>query len=180
MNKSRRAVFVDRDGTLIKEKDHLTSKEQVEMLPGVSDAIRQLNQSGFLVLMITNQSVVGRGMITETELIQIHKYLLGLLDKENARLDGIYYCPHHPDDHCHCRKPETGLIEQALCDFKIDLRSSFIIGDHIKDIQVSRKIGCHGILVCSGHGRMFKDEIHGDDEYVFDNLMDAVQFIRNF
>ncbi len=179
MNKSQRAVFVDRDGTLIKEVDHLTRKDQVELLPGVCDAIRILNQLGILVLMITNQSVVGRGMITETELRQIHKYLFGLLVKENARLDGIYYCPHHPDEHCQCRKPETGLIEQALCDFKIDLKSSFIIGDHIKDILVSRKIGCYGILVCSGQGRMFRDEIHGDNEYVFDSLKDAVYFIKS-
>jgi histidinol-phosphate phosphatase family protein len=146
-----RAVFLDRDGVI---NDNLTvpyvSKwEEFKFLPGVVEAIRQLNDKNALVLVATNQSAVGRGMLTEGGLKRIHERMIKALDDQGARIDGVY-CPHGPDDGCSCRKPRTGLLDQAAKKFNIDFKDSWFIGDSESDMEAGRKKGLKTRLLKKG------------------------------
>lgn len=183
----RSAVFLDRDGTLIREVNHLTSPEQLELLPGVANAIRRLNRNGILSIVITNQPVVARGDITFAELDQIHARLETQLGINGSYIDGLYFCPHHPQSgfknevpelkiRCRCRKPEPGLIERACQDFNIDHLNSWMIGDTTSDIEAGRRAGVRTILLRSGFaGSDVKFAVKPD--YVFPDLADAVNWI---
>lgn len=146
------AVFLDRDGTLIAEKNYLKMIRDVKILPGVPDALSTLRQAGYKLILITDQSGVARGYLTEKKLGAIHKHLQKLLARSNAQLDAIYYCPHHPDDGCRCRKPGLALVKEAKKHFNIDLRKSFSVGDKIKDFEFGQRMGGKGIFVLTGHG----------------------------
>lgn len=149
----QKAVFLDRDGTLNKYVGFLTEPERLELIPGAAEAIRRINQSGYLAIVVTNQPVIARGECTWEELQEIHNRMETLLGKEGAFLDGIYVCPHHPDKGfegerpeykgpCDCRKPKPGLLLQAARDFNIDLGSSYMIGDSGADVQAGQNAGC--------------------------------------
>ena len=157
----RPAVFIDRDGTINQEKGHLAHAEDFELLPGVASAIRSLNKSGILALVITNQPVIARGESTFEEMDRIHRRMETLLAREGAYVDGIFVCPHHPDKGfrgeiaelkipCGCRKPATGLLDQACGLFSIDLKRSWFIGDTTLDIECARRAGIPSILVQTG------------------------------
>ena len=157
------AVFLDRDGTLIPDPGYISTPDQVELFPKVGDAIRRINQSGYLSVLVTNQSVVARGDIDEGGLKLIHDRLEQLLGREHAHLDAIYYCPHHPDVGipgenlkykiaCTCRKPGLGMIERAVADMNIDLAQSWMVGDTSTDIEMARRAGIRSILVGTGQG----------------------------
>jgi histidinol-phosphate phosphatase family protein len=183
----RDAVFLDRDGTLIREVNHLTSPDQVELLPGVAGAVRQLNRNGTLAVVVTNQPVVARGEITIDGLAQVHARLESQLGVDGAFIDGLYFCPHHPDrgfsgeipelkGPCLCRKPEPGLIDEACRDLSIDRRNSWIIGDTTADIEAGRRAGTRTILLRTGYaGTDAKYTIRPD--YVCSDMPDAVQWI---
>jgi len=141
------AVLVDRDGTLNQDSGYVTSPDQLVLFPGVPEAIFRLNQLGALVIMITNQSAIGRGMMTIEDLQRIHEALANLLHPYGARIDGIFFCPHHPQDGCHCRKPGVGLIQQAAEKFSLDLPRCFMVGDKKSDLEAAREIGVPGVLV---------------------------------
>ncbi len=154
----QRAVFVDRDGTLNIHKGFITRQEDIELIEGTENAVRELNRMGFLVIVITNQPVIARGDCTENELLRIHNRLETLLGKGGAFLDAIYYCPHHPDSgflnerkelkiKCDCRKPAPGLIFKARDEFNIDLSRSFMVGDTVQDVLAGQNAGCTPILV---------------------------------
>ena len=145
-----RAVFLDRDGTICKDVDYCSRVEDFHVLPTVPEAIRLLNQNGFKVVLITNQSGISRGYFTKEILDEIHARMESELAKHGANVDAIYYCPHHPDDGCDCRKPKTGLLTKAAEELGIDLNSSYMIGDMQKDIDVGRTVGCKTILVTTG------------------------------
>lgn len=157
---SRRAgVFVDRDGTLIKEVGYLSRLEQIEVLPRVPEAIQLLRREGLKVAVVTNQSAVARGIITEDNLQQIHKELAAQLARRGAFLDGIYYCPHHPTEgmapyriSCGCRKPNVGLAERAAAELDLDVSRSYVVGDQSGDMELAARIGAKGILIKSGDG----------------------------
>ncbi|MDY4545210.1 MAG: HAD-IIIA family hydrolase [Bacilli bacterium] len=147
----QRAAFIDRDGTINKYVGFLKNINDFELLPNVSNAIKLLNKLGYLVIVVTNQPVIARGDVTESELKTIHNKMETLLGNDGAYVDAIYYCPHHPDSgypgeikelkiKCHCRKPDTGLIEQAQRDFNIDINNSFIIGDSSNDMQLANNL----------------------------------------
>jgi D-sedoheptulose 7-phosphate isomerase len=138
----RKAVFIDRDDTIAKDVPYCSRPQDLHLLPGVGASIRKLNDAGYLVVLVTNQSGIARGYFDEAMLAAIHEELRNLLAVDDARLDGIYYCPHHPDAKCSCRKPATGMIEQAVKDLNIDLRSSFVIGDGNGDIEMGERAGC--------------------------------------
>jgi D-glycero-D-manno-heptose 1,7-bisphosphate phosphatase len=148
------AVLLDRDGTIIRDVVHLSRLEQVELLPRVAEAIRLLSDRGLKVAVITNQSAVGRGLLTEEELRRIHRELERRLVAAGARLDGFFYCPHHPTEAlgsyrlaCDCRKPNAGLARRAAAELKLDLGRSYVVGDQATDMELAERIGARGILI---------------------------------
>ena len=144
---ANRAVFIDRDGTMAKDVHYCRRPEDFELLPDTAKAIRLLNQHSFKVIVITNQSGIARGYFTEETLAEIHEKMRGELAKEGAWVDAIYYCPHHPDDNCQCRKPKPKLALQAAKDHDVELESCFVVGDLPMDIDLGKAIGCRTILI---------------------------------
>ena len=153
LSQKQKAIFLDRDGTINKSNGFITKPEQFELSEGASEAIKKINKSGYLAIVVTNQPVIARGDCTFEELDLIHAKMETELGKEGAFIDGIYYCPHHTDKgfpgeraeykcDCNCRKPKTGLFEMASRDFNIDLSQSFMIGDSKKDVEAGQKAGC--------------------------------------
>jgi D-glycero-D-manno-heptose 1,7-bisphosphate phosphatase len=152
-----RAVFLDRDGTINEEVGYLSDLAQLKLIPGVGAAIKKLNEAGLKVVLVTNQSGVARGYFTESFVQETHARLEQMLRDEGARLDGIYYCPHHPTAGsppytvaCDCRKPGTGLIDRAARDLAIDVKKSYVVGDKWSDVELGQRAGAHAILVKSG------------------------------
>ncbi len=149
----RPAVFVDRDDTLAKDVPYCSRPSDLILLKGAGKAIKRLNDAGYLVIVITNQSGIGRGIFDEAMLGKIHKKLRSELAKSGGRLDAIYHCPHLPEAGCRCRKPDLGMIEQAMKDFDIDLLGSYVIGDSDNhDMELARRIGCPGVKVQGSFG----------------------------
>lgn len=157
------AVFLDRDGTLNQEINRVRSAADLTLLPGVGSALMALNRAGLLAVVITNQPVIARGDCTEDELGHIHRKMETLLGHAGAFLDGVYYCPHHPDGGfsgerpelkiaCDCRKPGLGLLRRAAADLNIDLPGSWFVGDTTTDLQTARNAGIKSVLVRTGHG----------------------------
>ncbi len=153
------AVFLDRDGTVCEEVGYIHSKEQLKLIPGAAEAIRRLNREGIKTVLVTNQSGVARGFFSEEKLREIHDEFLHLLREKGAELDGIYYCPHHPAEGqepylqiCECRKPAPGLLKKAAEELDIDLKASFMVGDHFSDVAAALAVGGRGVLVLTGHG----------------------------
>ncbi len=157
----QRAVFLDRDGTLIPDKDCLRNADELELLPGVAQAIHKLNHSGWRAVVVTNQPVIAKGWCTEAEMQRIHNKLETLLGHDHAFLDRIYFCPHHPEKgfpgerselkiDCNCRKPKIGMIQRAVTELNIDLKQSWLIGDTTTDLQTAKNAGVRSILVKTG------------------------------
>ena len=144
-----RAVFLDRDGTINRDVPYCRRPEDFELLPTVAKGIRLLNKHGFKLVVVTNQSGIARGYFTEAMLQKIHRKMLADLALKGAFIDAIYYCPHHPDDGCSCRKPGTALFHQAETELDIDLASSYIIGDKLLDITAASGLECKAALVPS-------------------------------
>jgi len=143
----RRAVFIDRDDTIAKDVPYCPSPDKLVLFDGVGGSIRRLNDAGFLVIVVTNQSGVGRGYFTESRLSEIHDKMRSDLAEDGAKLDAIYFCPHLPEEGCECRKPNIGMVLQAMMDFDIDLSSSFVVGDSEREMELARRIGAKGIQV---------------------------------
>lgn len=187
MRNSRSAVFLDRDGCINYEVDHINSPDQLALLPGATEAIRALNESGVLAVVVTNQPVVARGDVSFAELSSIHCRLEKLLGSGRAFLNGIYFCPHHPESgfpgeiaelktECICRKPEPGLINQACRDLDINLANSWMIGDTTSDVEAGRRAGVRTVLLRTGYaGRDAKFSVRPD--YTAYDLAEAVDWI---
>lgn len=155
----RPAVFFDRDGTLTRESDWVRRPSDLELLPGAAEAVRIVNKEGIAALLVTNQSAIARGLISERDLEHIHAHLARELEREGAHLDGIYYCPHHPTEGvteltcvCECRKPRPALLARAARELGLDLSQSWIIGDAERDLLAGAALGVRGILVTTGKG----------------------------
>jgi len=181
------AVFLDRDGTLVKEVGGLVSPEQLELLPGAAAAVQELNHHGIRAVMVSNQPVVAKGFCTEAEVELAHRKLQTLLGREHAFLDRLYYCPHHPEKgfagerrelkiDCECRKPKPGMIFQAARDLNLDLKSSWLIGDATVDIETARNAGVKSVLVRTGHGGA-DQKFSIQPTLTGENVLDAVQQI---
>lgn len=171
------AVFLDRDGTINEDTGYIDSPERLIFIDGASSAIKKLNSKGYRVIIITNQSGVGRGYFSKEAVDAVNKKLEETLKKQGAHLDGIYYCPHHPDDNCECRKPKIGLLEKAKKDLDIDFKKSYVVGDKISDVELASKIGGKGILVLTGEGKEHKKMLKSPLSYIADDLKDAVEWI---
>ena len=176
-----KAVFLDRDGTLNEEVGYLSHIERLKLLPRVGEAIRLLNHHQLKTVVVTNQSGVARGYFPESFVHLIHRKLQDLLRMEGAYLDGIYYCPHHPDEQCECRKPATGLVKKAVEELDLDCSKSYMVGDRGIDIEFAHLIGARGILVLTGYGKEewdnFGREWKGKPLHVAPDLYEAVQWI---
>lgn len=144
----RRAVFLDRDGVIIRkapENQYITAWEQVEFLPGIPEALRQLKRSGFLLVVVTNQSAVSRNQLAVDVLESIHKRMVHHLAQENVIIDAVYYCPHDRNGDCQCRKPRPRMLLQAAEEHGIDLQQSWMVGDAASDIEAGRAAGCRTV-----------------------------------
>jgi D,D-heptose 1,7-bisphosphate phosphatase len=180
----RRAVFLDRDGTLLEEGNYVDRLDRLVFFPYSIDAVRALNHAALPVVVVTNQSGVARGMYTEGFVRESHAHLDQQLTAAGARIDGFYYCPHHPQGSvkayrrdCECRKPKPGQFLQAAADLNLDLSRSFVVGDRWKDIEAGEAAGARGVLVRTGYGRDEESARPSRGAEVADNLIQAVAWI---
>jgi len=171
---ANKAVFLDRDGTMAKDVPYCRHPQDFELFPGTAKAVRLLNEHGFKVIVVTNQSGIARGYFTEETLVEIHHKMKEELAKEGAWVDAIYYCPHHPDDNCDCRKPKPKLVLQAAKDYDIDLKQSFMVGDLQMDIELGKVVGCKTIF--AGDPSLIGSEQAMPDAIIPD-LLEAAQTI---
>ncbi|MDD2772581.1 MAG: HAD-IIIA family hydrolase [Elusimicrobiales bacterium] len=182
LRNKRRAVFLDRDGVLNANRDHVGRLEDFELLPGAAAAVRKINSLGLLAVVVTNQPAVARNLCSLDGLETIHRKMETLLGREGAYLDAIYYCPHHPDKgfpeenpaykiECGCRKPKTGMITRARADLNIRLEGSYLVGDAARDIECGRRAGLTAILVGDGRGKA------AGADFEFEDLTAAAEFI---
>ena len=143
-----KAIFLDRDGVINKErKDYVKSIEEFQIIDNIPKVIKILKEKGFVVIVITNQSAINRGLVTIETLNKIHNYFQKFLKENNTCIDDFYFCPHRPDENCQCRKPNPGMLIKAVQDHDIDMNQSFMIGDSLTDVQAAQKAGCKGILL---------------------------------
>jgi D-sedoheptulose 7-phosphate isomerase len=149
---AKKAAFIDRDDTIVKDVPYCPRPEDLKVFPGVGKAIKRLNDAGYMVIVVTNQSGVARGKFTEVTLAKIHEKLKADVAAEGGRIDAIYYCPHHPDEGCKCRKPNTAMVERALDEHHINLADSFIIGDSAHDVELGRRLGIKAVQVSERYG----------------------------
>lgn len=180
----QKCIFLDRDGTINEYVGFLRNKEDLRLIPGVAEAIKKINNSEYLCIVITNQPVIARGEVTFDELEDIHKHLQTLLGNEGVYVDDIYYCPHHPDKgyegevpelkfDCDCRKPKTGLVDKAADRYNIDIENSYMIGDSTLDIMLAKNANMKSVLVLTGQaGQDMKYDVQSD--IVADDLNDAI------
>lgn len=176
----RRAVFLDRDDTLIRDTGYLCDPDAVEILPGAAEGLRALNRAGIPAIVVTNQSGIARGLLDEKTLHVIHARMLKLLKGQGARIDALYYCPHHPQGiveryrmTCTCRKPEPGMLLQAARDFGLDLTACSLVGDKGQDMEAIHRVDGTGVLIATGR----EVTLDRGPEYVASDLQDAVRWI---
>lgn len=173
----KRFVFLDRDGTLIVERNYLADPAGVELVSGAAEALRRLREAGFGIAVITNQSGIARRYLDADRLNAIHDRIRELLAAGGASLDAFYVCPHHPDDGCACRKPQTALIDRAAGEHEIDRNGSFIIGDKESDIDCGKNARLTTILVRTGYGASLESTVGQRADFVARDLVEAVEWI---
>jgi D-glycero-D-manno-heptose 1,7-bisphosphate phosphatase len=176
---SRRFAILDRDGTINEEIGYVLHPAEMRLIPGAGEAIRRLRDAGLGIVVVTNQSPIRRGLLTEQRLGDIHDRLRDLLADENASLDGIEYCPHVPEDRCGCRKPGTDMIGRAARAYDFDPAASFVVGDHAGDMRMGRAVGATTILVLTGHGVEECDDATPYADHVADDLLGATVVIES-
>lgn len=174
---AKRYVLLDRDGTINVERHYLSDPEQLELLPNAARGLAAMTQLGLGLIVITNQSGVARGLFDIARLDEIHARLRALLAAEGVALDGIFYCPHLPEDGCGCRKPLTGLVERAAREFSFRPEECFMIGDKPCDLTLGRVIGATTFLVRTGYGSQVPADIAAKADYVVDDLLGAAGLI---
>ena len=175
-NPKSKAVFIDRDGTLIEEVNFLHRVEDLQYFSYTDEAIRLLKENGYLVVLVTNQSGIRRGIYTEAQMHTVHERIQTDL---TAKLDAIYFCPHLPNEGCACRKPNLGMIEAATTDLPIDLENSWMIGDKNLDVELGLNAGIKPILVLTGYGKKHLPKLDRKPEFIAENLLEAVKIILN-
>lgn len=173
-NGKRPAAFIDRDGTLIEEVNFLSNVEHLQVFPYTADALRMLKEKGFWIVVVTNQSGIGRGIYSEADMHAIHDAIQHQL---GGAIDAFYYCPHLPDEGCECRKPGLGMLNFAQRDMAIDLQRSWMIGDKRIDVETGQAAGIGSALVLTGYGLKHQSELLQAPDVVSENLLDAVERI---
>ena len=155
---SNKTIILDRDGTLIEDKDYAFKVEDLEILPGVIEGLKKL-QKDYIFLIVTNQSGIGRGYYTTEDFHNFNNHLVRLLDKENIKIQKTYFCPHVREEGCECRKPKTKFIDDIVSDFDVSIKDSWMLGDHPSDIQFGINAGCRTVFLTTGHGDRHLDEL---------------------
>ena len=188
VNRTRPAVFLDRDGTINVDVKYLSRLEDLRFIPGAARAMARLRDGGYSPVVVTNQSAVARGLMTEADLEEIHRELRRQLRDAGAEVDGVYYCPHHPDygrppyrQVCVCRKPNPGLLRRAALELGLDLEASYMVGDSLTDLQAGWNAGCGVVLVLTGCGTETHREADADIldriDYIAGDLSEAADWI---
>jgi len=179
----KRAVFLDRDGTINVEREYLFRPEDFHFVPGAPEAIRLFREAGFLVVVVTNQSGVGRGYYDEAAVQELHRHMDSELAVAGTAVDAYYYCPHHPTAgngiylmECTCRKPLPGMLHQAAADLQIDLSRSWMIGDKLADVEAGQRAGCMTALVLTGYGAQ-DQELLPAGIAIYDDILSAARAI---
>ncbi len=187
IEKKNKAVFLDRDGTINIEKNYLYKIEDFEFIPGAIEGMRLLQENGFLLVIVTNQSGIARGYYKEDDFFVLNSWMMKELDKRGVHISAIYYCPHHPDaivpeyrKKCLCRKPQIGMFESAIEELNIDLSQSIAIGDKLRDCEIARTTDCTGYLIGTGEPSEIIEEVkmkkYRNIQYA-DNLLEAAKMI---
>ena len=187
---SSKAIFIDRDGTLNEDVGYISDPKEFRLFDFAPEAVRLINNSGFLVIVLTNQSGIARGFLTEEILGRLHDKMESELASRGARIDRIYFCPHHPEIgeppykvDCDCRKPKSGLILQAATEMDVNLKKSYVVGDRYRDMEMGQAVGATGVLVLTGFGREEALTPPANrlqqPEHVAENLVEAVRWILN-
>lgn len=175
----RPAVFIDRDGTLINERGYLSDPNKLHIYKHAAPALKKLQEAGFYLIVITNQSGIARGLFSEKTLFRIHSRLKALLKQNGVFLSKIYHCPHLPEAGCICRKPKPGLVHKATREFNIDLSCSYMVGDQDRDIHLATNVGIKPILVLTGFGRSTRKAFGKNKLWVSKDLLAAANRILN-
>ncbi len=183
-----KAIFLDRDGVIIRQVELLTQISKVKILPKVAEAIKSFNKLEYLVIVVSNQPVVARGIITEKGIEKMNEFIREKLVKKGARIDAFYFCPHHPNAtlkkyrlRCRCRKPGPGMILQGIRDFYINPNKSFMIGDAMIDVVAGKRAKLKTILVKSGPGHARLDKLYKEKpDFTSKNLFDSIKIIKKY
>lgn len=170
-------AIIDRDGTIIAEKDYLSDPNEIELLPNAVIGMMMLNAAGYGIIIATNQSGIGRGYYSKEEYQRVEDRLLEILQEQHVKIDTIYYCPHTPDDECDCRKPSAGMIEKAIADLAINPKDCVVIGDKPADINLGKAVHAKSILVRTGYGKEHEINRTCTPDFIADDLEDAAEWI---
>jgi len=173
-----KVVFLDRDGVISKDSpDHIKSWDEFHFLPNAKEGIKLLTDHGFHIVLITNQSVIARGMVTIEGLESMHNNMKREIEEYGSKIEKIYYCPHHPDEGCDCRKPKPGMLLRAIKENNIDPTKSFMVGDRMMDVEVGKKVGCKTVIIPSELGQREMRESSIKPDYVAKDLLDTSKWI---
>lgn len=176
--KASRLALLDRDGTINVERRYLSSPGEIEFYARAADGIKLLKNLGLRVVVITNQSAIGRGVFDAARLAEIHERFGELLLEAGTSVDAIYFCPHAPEDDCRCRKPSAEMAKRAARDFNADLSKSFVVGDKACDIEMGKNVGATTVLVRTGYGAQAEREEKIKPDYAVENLFEAARLIK--
>jgi len=182
-----KVIFLDRDGTITGEKDFVSRIEEIKFIPGSKEALKTLQELGYKLIIVSNQSGIARGIMTVEQVEEVNSFILKELEKDGIKIEGIYYCSHHPEENCDCRKPRTGLIRKALQGHPLKLKDAWVIGDKLSDILLGRNIKGKSILVLTGYGQGTKQKIESKadvyawhkPDYIAKDLLEAASFIKS-
>lgn len=173
-----KVVFLDRDGTISRDSiNHIKSWEEFHFLPHAKQGLRLLHEHGFHVIIITNQSVIARKMVTPAELERIHRNMIHEIEEAGGRVDAVYFCPHHPDDGCMCRKPKPGLLLQAIKAHAINPNRSYMVGDRLMDVEVGKAVGCKTVLIENERGVSELKQSTCKPDFIAHDLVDVANWI---
>ena len=177
---TRRFILLDRDGTIIEERHYLSDPGKVKLLPNASAGLKLMTKLGFGLVVVTNQSGIGRGYFSEKRLNAVHDRMLRLLLEDDVVIDGVYYCPHTPEERCACRKPLTALVDEAAESLKFRPRDCIVIGDKACDIEMGRNIDATTMLVRTGYGGDYKYNVSAEPHYTVDDLLKAAFILQKW
>lgn len=172
-----KAVFLDRDGTINEDVGDFCTKEKLVFTPNAIEALKILQRNGFLLIIITNQTGINKGIFSEKEFLKFNKEYLEILKENGIEIKELFYCPHLKEENCICRKPSTYFIEKAKEKYNLDLLNSYTIGDHPHDIEMGKKANTKTVYLLSGHGKKHLNELNIQPDYIAENLYEATLWI---